>query len=205
MAEPLDAGFLHRAAGSDGLALTHGAGSDCNAPLLVALANGLADGGITVLRYNLPFRKRHAGGPRGADAVLDRDGVRIAVQSLRRLVSGRVFAGGHSYGGRQTSIAASEDASLADGLILLSYPLHPPRRPSELRTAHFPDIQNSCVFVHGTRDPFGSPEEMTEALAAISGPAELYLVDKAGHDLNRPATALPKITEKIIAWIATRP
>jgi predicted alpha/beta-hydrolase family hydrolase len=99
-------------------------------------------------------------------------------------------------------MAAAEDGNLADGLVFLSYPLHPPRRPSELRTAHFPGIVKPCLFVHGTRDPFGSPEEMTEALKAISAPIELYLVDRAGHDLNKPVGSVASVVEKLMAWMA---
>jgi uncharacterized protein len=200
MPEPFGPGYLHRASGEHGLSLTHGAGSNCDAPLLIALAESLADAGITVLRYNLPFRVNHRGAPRAGDAALDRDGIRAAVKSLRDVVDGHVLAGGHSYGGRQTSMAAAEDGELADALVFLSYPLHPPRRPSELRTAHFPQIRKPCLFVHGTRDPFGSPEEMAGAIKAIPGPAELYLVDRAGHDLNKPAGSVRLIAEKLIAW-----
>ena len=202
MAESFGAGFLHRGSGERALALTHGAGSDCNAPLLVAVTGSLAEAGITVLRYNLPFRVKHGGSPRAGDAALDRDGIRAAVKSLRELVPGPVLAGGHSYGGRQTSMAAAEDGSLADALVFLSYPLHPPRKPSDLRTAHFPNISTPSLFVHGTRDPFGSPEEMTEALKAIPGPAELHLIDRAGHDLSKPVGSVRAVIEKLIAWVA---
>src|SRR6185436_17278528 len=95
---------------------------------------------------------------------------------------------GHSYGGRQTSIAAAEDANVIDALLLLSYPLHPPRRPEDLRTAHLPMVRKPCLFVHGTRDPFGSPEEMKSALILIPAPSELCLLEGAGHDLNGSKT-----------------
>jgi predicted alpha/beta-hydrolase family hydrolase len=74
---------------------------------------------------------------------------------------------------------------LAEGLLLLSYPLHPPRKPAELRTAHFPKITVPALFVHGSRDAFGSPEEMEAALALITAPKRLLLVPGAGHDLKK--------------------
>jgi len=74
-----------------------------------------------------------------------------------------VFLGGHSYGGRQTSMLIAEEPGLADGLLLLSYPLHPPRKPGELRTKHFPELRKAAFFVHGTRDPFGTIKEMKAA------------------------------------------
>src|ERR1019366_3548371 len=81
-------------------------------------------------------------------------GVARAVEALRRQVRGRVFAGGHSYGGRQTAMIATERPGLADGLLLLSYPLHPPKKPDQPRTAFFPEWRTPALFVHGTRDPF---------------------------------------------------
>src|SRR5271156_1769648 len=155
-------GFLHRADNSDGdgLILTHGAGANCNAPLLVALAEALSASGLTVLRCDLPFRQArpHGPPPRGS-AERDQEGLQAAIESMRRLVSGRLFLGGHSYGGRQASMLAAAEPGLVDRLLLLSYPLHPPQRPGELRTGHFAQLQTSALFVHGTRDGFGTIDE----------------------------------------------
>src|SRR6185437_10562204 len=123
-------GFLHvpSTASQDGLVITHGAGGNCGSPLLIAVANAFADAGLFVLRFDLPFRRKRTFGPpfpgRSAD---DRKGLQIAASELRRYAPGRIFLGGHSYGGRQASILASEDPHAADGLLLLSYPLHPPK------------------------------------------------------------------------------
>jgi uncharacterized protein len=97
--------------------------------------------------------------------------------------SGPVFLGGHSYGGRQSSMLVSEDPGLADGLLLLSYPLHPPKKPAQLRTAHLPKVCKPAFFVHGARDPFGTIPEMKSALNLIPAPHALLEVDDAGHDL----------------------
>src|SRR5229473_7079983 len=125
-------GFLHRPQRPSGhaIALTHGAGSNCQAPLLVAVANEFARAGFTVLRFDLAFRQARAGGPpRPGDAALDREGIRAAASALRRIAGGRLFVGGHSYGGRQATMLAAAYSGVADGLLLLSYPLHPPRKP----------------------------------------------------------------------------
>src|SRR3989442_150564 len=136
-------------------------------PLLLAVAAALAAKGVAVVRCGLPFRQaRPTGPPRTADAELGRSGLRQAVLALRRTVSGRVFLGGHSYGGRQASMLSADEPRLAEGLLLLSYPLHPPRRPSGLRTAHFPTLHTRALFVHGARDPFGSIEAMRRARGA---------------------------------------
>jgi predicted alpha/beta-hydrolase family hydrolase len=103
---------------------------------------------------------------------------------MREGVSGKVFLGGHSYGGRQSTMLAAEDPDLAAGLLLLSYPLHPPKRPADLRTAHFPRLSTPALFVHGTRDPFGSVDEMRAAVQSIPGPHQILTVERAGHDLG---------------------
>jgi uncharacterized protein len=181
-------GFLHAAAGPprDGLVLTHGAGSNCQAPLLIAVAEAFAAAGFYVLRCDLPFRQRRRFGPPfPMQAADDRNGLRLAAGEMGKLVPRRIFLGGHSYGGRQASLLASEDTGVAEGLLLLSYPLHPPKKPENLRTAHFPKLRTPCLFVHGTNDPFGSVEEIRNAIGMIPGATELSLVERGGHDLAR--------------------
>jgi predicted alpha/beta-hydrolase family hydrolase len=179
-------GFLHTAAGPDGLVLTHGAGGNCESALLVAVAEAFAAAGVSVLRCDLPFRlARRFGGPSPANAASDRAGLRRAVEFLRGKVSGRIFLGGQSYGGRMASILAAEDPALAERLLLLSYPLHPPGRPLDLRTAHFPDIRIPVLFVQGTRDPFATQEELDAARKLIPAPTSVSRVEGAGHDLKQ--------------------
>ena len=79
---------------------------------------------------------------------------------------------------------AAEEPELVDGLLLLSYPLHPPRKPDQLRTQHFPNLHTPCLFVHGARDPFGSVDEIDRALQLIPAKKELVKVEGAGHDLG---------------------
>ena len=177
---------LHRAANpnADCLVLTHGAGSNSNSPLLLALANAFCASGLTVLRYDLPFRQSrpHGPPPRGS-AERDQQGLREAVASMRKQTSGRVFLGGHSYGGRQASILCASEPGLVDSLLLLSYPLHPPQRPTELRIAHLPDLKTPALFVHGTKDGFGSIDEMEQALKLIPARTELLPIAGGGHEL----------------------
>ena len=180
-------GFIHLPAGNagDGLVLTHGAGSNANTSLLIALAESFADAGFSVLRYDLPFRQtRRFGPPRPGDAGRDREGLRNAVAAMQKLGSKRIFLGGHSYGGRQATMLCAEEPGLVSGLLLLSYPLHPPRKPEQLRVQHLPELRVPALFVHGTRDPFGSVEEMQSALKMIPAKTQLLIVDGAGHDLG---------------------
>lgn len=113
----------------------------------------------------------------------DQNGLRAAVSAMRRMSSGRVFLGGHSYGGRQASILAAGEPQLVDRLLLFSYPLHPPKLPLQLRTAHFPSLQAPALFVHGTRDGFGTIAEMESALSLIPARTELLPIEGAGHEL----------------------
>lgn len=185
-AEPAVRGFLHEPAQSNGvgLVLTHGAGANCQSKLLIALADAFTDAGYLVLRCDLPFRQsRPYGPPFPALAARDREGLRRAVDVLRSKTSGRIFLGGHSYGGRQGSMLAAEQPQIVNGLLLLSYPLHPPRKFDQLRTAHFPQLKTPSLFVHGGRDPFGSHEEMKSALSLIPAQTMLLEIEGAGHEL----------------------
>jgi predicted alpha/beta-hydrolase family hydrolase len=185
--DPPVRGFLHRAldGGHDALVLTHGAGGNAKSALLEALATAMAAAAVTVLRCDLPFRQlRPFGPPRPGDAASDREGLKNAVRVMRRFASGRVFLGGQSYGGRQASMLCAESSELADGLLLLSYPFHAPSRPERRRIEHWPKIRIPCLFVHGTRDPFGAIEEIRSAIKLIPAKTELLSVENAGHDLG---------------------
>lgn len=180
------AGWLHRPARTTegALALTHGASGNCQAPLLLALAECFSAAGWMVLRYDLPYRQRRSAGPPSpATAAIDQRGIAAAAKWLREESGELPVLGGHSYGGRQTSMAVADDAEMAMALLLLSYPLHPPGKPEKLRVEHLPRIQVPGLFVHGTKDPFGSPQEMRESLAVLRAPWNLELLEAAGHAL----------------------
>jgi uncharacterized protein len=184
--DPPVRGFLHRASGgTDAIVLTHGAGSDARAPLLSALAHAFVDDGVTVLRCDLPFRQARASGPPSrASAERDRRGLAAAVAALRACGVPRVFIGGHSYGGRQASMLLAESPALASALLLLSYPLHPPGTPLRVRTEHLPALRVPTLFVHGDRDPFGTPEEIDAARALIPAPTTLVVMPRSAHALH---------------------
>lgn len=205
-------GFLHEpAAGTASgaaLVLTHSAGGNCQAPLLVVVAEAFAASGVAVLRCDLPFRQARAKGPPLRTAALDQAGLRSAVESVRKALGAkRMFLGGHSYGGRQATMLAAEEPELVEGLLLLSYPLHPPRKPEQRRTQHFARLRTPALFVHGERDPFGTIEEMRAALALAAGRTELVAIEGAGHDLGLAvqadalrATRRELIREIVEAW-----
>jgi len=213
--DPKVRGFLHipDTPNNNGLVLTHGAGSNAQAPLLIALAETFSAAGFTVLRCDLPYRQTRSYGPPGpGDAARDRAGIKNAVAALTNELgaprlgasarrgdfgpndpsqspgAGKIYLAGHSYGGRQSSmlcaVLSEEDPTLVAALLLLSYPLHPPRKPEQQRTQHLPNLHTPTLFVHGTRDPFGSIEEMERALKMIPAKTKLLSIEGAGHDLG---------------------
>jgi predicted alpha/beta-hydrolase family hydrolase len=194
-------GFLHRPeqAQGSGLVLTHGAGGNCRMPLLVAAAEAFTEADLTVLRCDLPFRQRRPTGPPSpSGAAADRAGLREAVVALRRTVAGPVFLGGQSYGGRQATMLSADEPDVAQALLLFSYPLHPPGKPERLRTEHFPRVAVPAIFVQGTVDPFGTPEELRAAVELIPSPTRIIAVDGAGHDLKRGRFDLASVAATLL-------
>jgi predicted alpha/beta-hydrolase family hydrolase len=199
--DPPIRGYLHTPDVSDGsgLILTHGAGSSAQAPLLISLAETFCAAGFTVLRCDLSYRQVRSFGPPGpGDAARDRAGLKNAVTKMKKLVAGTIFLGGHSYGGRQSSMLCAEEPGLVPALLLLSYPLHPPRKPEQQRTQHLPDLRTPALFVSGTRDPFGSIPELEQALKMIPARTKLLAIEGAGHDLGFKGKAKQEELPKLI-------
>jgi len=185
--EPAVRGFLHSPAtpNGDGLVFTHGAGGNSRGAMLVEIAETFAEAGFAVLRCDLPFRQARAfGPPRPGKSERDRQGLKHAVEAMRRLATGRVFVGGQSYGGRQATMLCADEPHIADGLLLTSYPLHPPGKPAQLRTQHFERLRIPGLFVEGTKDPFGTIDEIETALKLIPSRTSLLTIEGAGHDLG---------------------
>jgi uncharacterized protein len=201
-------GFLHRAesADADGLVLTHGAGANCQSPLLTALAEAFCAAGVTVLRCDLPFRQaRPTGPPMRGSAERDQAGLRAAVAALKRETGGRIFLGGHSYGGRQASMLAANEP-VAEALLLLAYPLHPPDKPEQMRTAHFPSLRTPALFVSGERDGFATREELEAVVKVIPARTELLMVAGAGHEVMsaKNRAGLPDVVVRTFLGFAAR-
>ena len=181
------------------IALTHGAGGNRDAYILQTFANALAANGFYVARFDLPFRREgRKGPPRAAEASAARECISLVAQGLRDQFGLPVTIGGHSFGGRQASMLASVDQRF-QAVLLLSYPLHPPDKPEQLRTDHFPAIHTPAFFVHGARDPFGSPEEMGAVIPLIPARTHLELAAGQGHDLRRADA--PGIAELFRGWL----
>ena len=193
--------------------LAHGAGADMNAAALTTVADALADAKIPSLRFNFPYKSAGRRSPDRAP-VLDAS-VREAAQELARLAKlsqERLVLGGRSMGGRYCSIVAGaeEDPLPALGLVLLGYPLHPPGKPDQLRVAHFPRLTMPSLFVSGTRDVFGSPDELERETKAIPGPVAWHWIESADHGFKplkssglSPAAALEGAAAATVRFVSS--
>jgi predicted alpha/beta-hydrolase family hydrolase len=162
--------------------LAPGAGADRDQATLVALDAGLSGAGMKVERMDFPYRRAGRKAP-------DRPPVLVAAvqEAAAELAEScaAVVAGGRSMGGRMCSVAVAEGrVPKGAGLLLISYPLHPPGKPDNLRTEHFPQLAVPCLFISGRRDAFGTPAELEAATAAIPGPVTHHWVDGKDHALR---------------------
>ena len=178
----------------DGVLLTPGAGSGREHHTLVAIENALAP--LPVARVDFPYRRAGRRAPDRQPVLLQcvRDEV-AAFAENHSLKPRNIVLGGRSMGGRMCSIAVAEGTPAA-GLVLISYPLHPPGRPEKLRTEHFPAIKVPCLFVSGDRDAFGTRDELESATRAIAGAVTHVWIERGSHALDR-------VDDQINAAIAT--
>ncbi|MEB3069697.1 alpha/beta hydrolase family protein [[Mycobacterium] vasticus] len=194
--EPAEiAGIVHAPAGSPAgvVVLTHGAGGNRDSPMLQRLCDEWARRGFLAIRYDLPFRRRRPKGPPSGSGAGDRDGITAAIGYARGLSDGPLIAGGHSYGGRQTSMVVAAGDTPVDLLALFSYPLHPPGKPERLRTEHLPAIGVPTVFTHGSSDPFGAPTQIRAAADLIPAPHDVVEITGARHDLASKTLDVPAL------------
>ncbi len=178
------------------LLLTHGAGSDRNHRSLIAIEEAMAP--LAVRRMDFPYRKEGRKPPDRAPkllAALEEEAADFSAE--RRIRPHRLALGGRSMGGRICSMAVA-DGLPAAALVLISYPLHPPGKPERLRTEHLPRIEVPCLFVSGTRDPFGTPDELQAATATIGGPVTHHWIEGGRHGLEK---ADDEVAEVVRAWL----
>jgi predicted alpha/beta-hydrolase family hydrolase len=176
-----------------------GAGSSSNSPSLIAIEEELEP--IPVWRRDFPYRREGRKAPDRAPKLLA-----CVVEEAGLLADeldvppNRILLGGRSMGGRICSMAVA-DGLPAAGLVLISYPLHPPGRPDRLRIEHLPALEVPCLFVSGTRDAFGTPDELERHTAAIPGDVTHVWMDGKGHDLKGCDQL---IAEAVARWLRGR-
>jgi hypothetical protein len=162
------------------LVLGHGAGSNMRSPMLGKIAGALADVGIATFRYNFPYSEHGRGrDPNPVCAATTRSAAAAAQKAASDLI---LLAGGHSFGGRMTSTAASQ-APLEGvrGLVFFSFPLHPPGKPGTERAEHLFDINVPMLFITGTRDEFATGDLLPQVVKKLGKRATLHFVDTADH------------------------
>lgn len=183
------------------LVLAHGAGAGQHHPWMRLVAAGLETRGFRVVTFDFPYVKEGRRIPDRAP-VLEAAFIDVWTRAAAE-ATGPMFAAGKSMGGRMASLVAARQGftPAPAGLIFFGYPLHPPGKPAQRRDAHLPGITVPMLFLHGTKDPFGVPDEMTELVAGLPL-AELHLVDRGDHSLvTRRGTPLSEaILDRVAAW-----
>jgi hypothetical protein len=175
-----------------GLLLTHGAGGGADQHTLVALEEGLD---LPVRRVEFGYRREGRRFPdRAPKLIAEVCAQAEALAADLGTTTAQLVLGGRSMGGRMCSMAVAEGLPAA-GLVLLSYPLHPPGKPEKLRVEHFGDIAVPVLFVNGDRDPFGTPEEFAVHLGAISGDVTVHWLEGQGHNPK------PRVDAEIVAAV----
>jgi predicted alpha/beta-hydrolase family hydrolase len=178
------------------LVLAHGAGGDLNDPVLQDVGSALSSSGIAVLRFNFPYREagRRAPGSQAVSEACYRD-----VASFARRDGVPMFCGGKSYGGRMASHIAADGTEMT-GLVLISYPLHPPGRPEKIREAHLRDVGVPMLFVQGTSDPFAAPDLLSRTVGSLPD-ASLVSVEGGDHSLRVRGRKRSEVVDDVVASI----
>jgi uncharacterized protein len=192
------------------LILGHGAGAGQQSPWIVTFGRALSALGLDVITFNFLYIEQRRRLPDRAPllescyrAVIDAS--RQEVESARRCL----VIGGKSMGGRIATQVAAADAKIdLNGLVLLGYPLHPPGRPAARRDAHLPAVGRPMLFVQGSRDAFGTPNELAPVLAPLTPPATIHIVEGGDHsfklggkDPSRQAAVYDDVGRTIIEWV----
>jgi len=194
------------------LVLAHGAGAGQHHPFMTAIATRLAARGIDVVTFDFDYMRDRRKVPDRAPLLEQCFGAVVDWATAHEEFAGhRLLIGGKSMGGRMaTHLAAAGHVAHEgrgpglSGVVALGYPLHPPGKPQQLRTAHLPAIRTPLLIVQGSRDTFGTPEELRPVVAGIPGPAMLHVVEGGDHSLVVPRSpkdrVLDGVADVIVGW-----
>jgi predicted alpha/beta-hydrolase family hydrolase len=186
------------------LVLAHGAGAGQRHPFMVAVAQGLATRGIAVVTFDFVYMHQRRRAP-DRTVVLEETFRRVIDAATRHSGPQNLFIGGKSMGGRMATHLAGQSLPGLRGVVVFGYPLHPPGKPEQLRTGHFPNVAAPLLVVQGEHDTFGTPEELQPHVAAIPAPVTLHTVPGGDHSLavrGRPqADVLGPVLDVVRGWI----
>ena len=185
--------------------LGHGAGANQTSPFMRLFASGLSERGFDAMTFNFIYSERGRGAP-DPKAKLESCYLAVieAANAQKKLRGNRIVIGGKSMGGRIASQVASQyhgavaggsgAATVKDiaGLVFLGYPLHPPGRLDKMRDAHLKDVKAPMLFIQGTRDPFGTPEELRVVIKRDQLPATIHVIEGGDHSFKVPKSAGPQ-------------
>ena len=189
-----------------GVLLAPGASADRNQAALVAIDEALTAAGHTCRRMDFPYRRAGRRAPDREPVLLQavvQEAAKVPAET--GLDAKHLLLGGRSMGGRMCSLTLAQGLVVARGLILISYPLHPPGRPDRLRSEHFPRLSVPCLFVSGTRDAFASPQELEAATSAIGGPVTHVWMEGKDHGLRRTDQELAQVVVDWVSSLGKRP
>jgi len=209
--------LVYRASGGEAaaaLVLAHGAGAGQRAAFMVEFARALSARGLDLVTFNFPYTEQGRRIPDRAPVL--ESCYRAVIEAVRaELESARhaLYIGGKSMGGRiATQVAAADSALPVAGLVLLGYPLHPPGKPTERRDKHLPSVGRRMLFVQGSRDAFGTPDELAPVISTLQPAATLHVVQQGDHSfkLSRKDPAAQsavhaEVQRTIEAWILSAP
>lgn len=182
------------------LILGHGAGAGQTSGFMVKFANELAARGIDIVTFNFFYMERGRGGPDPKDKL--EACYRAVIETVRghkKLRRNKLAIGGKSMGGRIASQVAAAGVGELLGLVFLGYPLHPPGNPEKLRSSHLPEIKAPMLFVQGSRDTFGTPEELRPIIKKLKTPVKLFEIAGGDHSFKAPkSSGTPEEIHKLI-------
>ncbi len=170
------------------LILAHGAGAGQHHPFMTAFATAVAALGFDTVTFNFPYTEQHRKLPDRAP-VLEACYAAVIRDTRQRLASAErcLFIGGKSMGGRMATQLAASDATLpVAGLVLLGYPLHPPGNPAKRRDAHLPAVKRPMLVIQGSRDAFGTPDELHPVFDPLAPPCTVHVIDGGDHSFKVP-------------------
>jgi len=193
------------------IVLGHGAGADQMSSFMRMAATGLAARGYDCLTFNFLYKEKGKSvpDPRARLESCYRAIIDAAIAN-KKLKGNKLIIGGKSMGGRIASQVAAADSSGIDGLVFLGYPLHPPGRPEKMRDEHLPKIKAPMLFVQGSRDAFGTEDEIRAIIKKHRLPAELYVVERGDHSFKVPKSVAPQqrvyedVMDEVVKWTQSR-
>lgn len=192
------------------IVLGHGAGADQTSGFMRMVAGGLAARGLDVMTFNFLYKEKGRSVP-DPKAKLEAcyQAVINAALKHKKLKTNRLVIGGKSMGGRIASQVAAELGDGIAGLVFLGYPLHPPGRPEKLRAEHLKDVSAPMLFMQGSRDPFGTREEIQAVIKKLRLPAKLFVIENGDHSfkvpksVGTPEQVYEKVMDEVSQWLSS--